>query len=277
MRINHNGAALAAYRSMSQHYALAQRSMLRLSTGKRINRAADDPAGLAISEKMRAQIRGLNMAVRNAQDGISLLQTAEGAINEGHAILQRMRELSVQAATGTYSDSERQDLQYELNQLREALTEIGLNTEFNKQPLLNGEFADKKIQVGANAGQHMSISIGNVTALGLGVNEIDISTQEGADAAIGILDEAINRASSERSRIGAQQNRLEHTINNLTTMAENLTAAESRIRDADMAKEMMMYTKHSMLAQVAQTMMAQAMQQQQSVLQLLQMTFNPKK
>ncbi len=270
MRINNNVMAFAIYNNMNNHFAMAQKSMLRIASGQRINSAADDPAGLAISEKMRAQIRGLNMAIRNTQDGISLLQTAEGAVNETHAILQRMRELSVKAANGTYSDPDREILQDEINQLREELTRIGRDTEFNTQSLLDGSYTNKRIQVGANSGQYIEISIGDVRAAALGVDEIDISTQEGADEAIGILDEAIKRASSQRSNLGAIQNRLEHTINNLSNTVMNLTQAESRIRDADIAKEMMLYTKHSLLAQVAMAMLAQANQQPQMILQLLQ-------
>ncbi|WP_077601783.1 flagellin N-terminal helical domain-containing protein [Oceanobacillus sojae] len=270
MRINNNVMAFTIYHNMNNHFAMAQKSMLRIASGQRINSAADDPAGLAISEKMRAQIRGLNMAIRNTQDGISLLQTAEGAVNETHAILQRMRELSVKAANGTYSDSDREILQDEINQLREELTRIGRDTEFNTQSLVDGSFKNKRIQVGANAGQYVEISIGDVRAAALGVDEIDISTQEGADEAIGILDEAIKRASSQRSSLGAIQNRLEHTINNLSNTVMNLTQAESRIRDADIAKEMMLYTKHSLLAQVAMAMLAQGNQQPQMILQLLQ-------
>ncbi|GGP07364.1 flagellin N-terminal helical domain-containing protein [Oceanobacillus neutriphilus] len=270
MRINNNVMAFTIYHHMNNHFAMAQKSMLRIATGQRINSATDDPAGLAISEKMRAQIRGLNMAIRNTQDGILLLQTAEGAVNETHAILQRMRELSVKAANGTYSDPDREILQDEINQLREELTRIGKDTEFNKQSLLDGSFTNKRIQVGANSGQYIEISIGDVRTAALGVDEIDISTQEGADEAIGILDEAIKRASSQRSSLGAIQNRLEHTINNLSNTVMNLTQAESRIRDADIAKEMMLYTKHSLLAQVAMAMLAQGNQQPQMILQLLQ-------
>ncbi|WP_368900928.1 flagellin N-terminal helical domain-containing protein [Oceanobacillus oncorhynchi] len=270
MRLNNNVMAFTIYNNMNNHFAIAQKSMLRIATGKRINSAADDPAGLAISEKMRAQIRGLNMAIRNAQDGISLLQTAEGAVNETHAILQRMRELSVKSANGTYSESDRKIMQDEMNQLREGLSQIGRDTEFNTQSLLDGSFTNKRLQIGANAGQYIEISIGDVRAAALGIDEIDITTQEGADTAIGILDEAIEKASSQRSSLGAVQSRLEHTINNLSNTVTNLTQAESRIRDADIAKEMMLYTKHSLLAQVAMAMLAQANQQPGMILQLLQ-------
>lgn len=275
MRLGANTGAMFAIRHMNYHYAMTQRSMMRLSSGLRINRAADDAAGLAISEKMRAQIRGLNMAQRNAQDGISLLQTAEGALNESHAILQRMRELAIQASNGTYSDDERLAIQDEIEQLRDELTRIGRDTEFNKKTLLNGEYQNQRLQVGANAGQYIEISINDMRADALGITEdIDLSTQEGAEAAISVFDDAITQVSRERSRLGAMQNRLGHTINNLSSMSINLTEAESRIRDVDIAKEMMEFTKHNILAQAAQMMAAQAMQQQYSVLQLLRQSFD---
>lgn len=269
LRLGANIGAMFAIRQMNFHYSMTQRSIMRLSSGLRINGAADDAAGLAISEKMRAQIRGLNMAMRNAQDGISLLQTAEGALHESHAILQRMRELAVKAGNGTYSDDEVQAMQDEINQLRDELSRIGRDTEFNQKPLLDGSYQNQRIQIGANAGQNLEISIKDMRAEALGVDQIDLTTEEGADQAIDILDDAINQVSRERSRLGATQNRLGHTINNLSTMSINLTEAESRIRDADIAKEMMEFTKHNILAQVAQMMVAQAMQQQYSVLQLL--------
>src|SRR5690625_2310542 len=276
MRLGANTGAMFAIRHMNYHYAMTQRSIMRLSSGLRINRAADDAAGLAISEKMRAQIRGLNMAQRNAQDGISLLQTAEGALNESHAILQRMRELAIQSANGTYTDDDRQAFQDEIVQLRDELTRIGRDTEFNKKTLLNGEYQNQRLQVGANAGQYIEISINDMRADALlGITEdIDLSTQEGAEAAISVFDDAITQVSRERSRLGAMQNRLGHTINNLSSMSINLTEAESRIRDVDIAKEMMEFTKHNILAQAAQMMAAQAMQQQYSVLQLLRQSFD---
>jgi len=275
MRLGANTGAMFAIRHMNYHYAMTQRSIMRLSSGLRINRAADDAAGLAISEKMRAQIRGLNMAQRNAQDGISLLQTAEGALNESHAILQRMRELAIQSANGTYTDDDRQAFQDEIVQLRDELTRIGRDTEFNKKTLLNGEYQNQRLQVGANAGQYIEISINDMRADALVITEdIDLSTQEGAEAAISVFDDAITQVSRERSRLGATQNRLGHTINNLSTMSINLTEAESRIRDVDVAKEMMAFTKHNILAQAAQMMAAQAMQQKYSVLQLLQQSLN---
>lgn len=279
MMINHNIMAMNAYRNLAVNYNMMARSMERLSSGLRINRAADDPAGLAISEKMRAQIRGLEMAEKNALDGISLLQTAEGALNETHAILQRIRELAVQAANDTYmTEGDRQAMQMEVNELLDELDAIAGRTEFNGQKLLDGSFTDKKFHIGANAGQNMSVSIAamNTSTLGLDVLRADengttggILEQETANDAISLLDEAINRVSSQRSKIGAQQNRLEHTINNLSVTRENLIAAESRIRDVDFAKEMMNYTKYYILTQAAQAILAQAQQIPQGVLQLL--------
>ena len=280
MKLNFHSIAATAYRHFNIHQQLQFRAMERLSSGLRINRAADDAAGLAISEKMRAQIRGLQQAARNAQDGISLIQTAEGALNESHAILQRIRELTVQAANDTNTDSEREAIQTEINQLIDELNRIANNNEINTRPLLNGSGEDGKVeltlQIGANAGQTMAISIGDRRATALGLsndpndpNYLDVSSYEKATAALERIDEAMEKVSSERSSLGAYQNRLEHTINYLTNAAENLQAAESRIRDADIAKEMMEYTKHSILSQVALAMMAQANKQAELVLKLL--------
>lgn len=279
MIMNHNISAMFAYRMYHKAIQGQVKAMERLSSGLRINRASDDPAGLAISEKMRAQIRGLKQASRNAQDAISLIQTGEGALNEVHAILQRMRELAVQAANDTNTDAERKAIQNEIDQLTEAIKDISKNTEFNTMKLLDGSRTSFTIQIGANSGQTMIIEMQDMgpEAIGLigtgeGYNSngtLDMSTHESIDKAIQILDEAIKQVSSQRSTLGAYQNRLEHTISNLDNMAENLTAAESRIRDADMAKEMMEYTKQTILAQVALAMMAQAQKQQQMVLKLL--------
>lgn len=253
--------------------------MERLSSGLRINRAADDPSGLAISEKMRAQIRGLEMAKKNAQDGISLIQTAEGALHETHAILQRIRELAIQAANDTHlTEGDRQAIQMEINELLEEIDAVAGRTEFNRQTLLDGSFTDKKIHTGANSGQNMSISIGAMTLDSLGLSELwadpegtegGVLTQEGANWAIEIADVAINKVSMERARLGAKQNRLQHTINNISVTHENLVAAESRIRDADIAKEMMNFTKYYILTQAAQAVLAQAQQIPQGILQLL--------
>ncbi|MFS8501284.1 MAG: flagellin, partial [Caldicoprobacter sp.] len=260
MRINHNITALNAYRQLSINNTGVQKSLEKLASGMRINRAGDDAAGLAISEKMRGQIRGLNMAIKNAQDAISLIQTAEGALNETHAILQRMRELAVQAANDTNTDVDRAALQNEITQLIEELDRIAQDTEFNTQTLLDGTFKSKVFHIGANQGQSITLEIDSMAAADLGVDSVDISTQEGADSAINTIDGAIKTVSDERAKLGALQNRLEHTINNLEVAAENLTAAESRIRDVDMAKEMMEFTKQTILQQAATAMLAQANQ-----------------
>lgn len=385
MRINHNIAALNTYNKLSSASNAQSKSMEKLSSGLRINRAGDDAAGLAISEKMRGQIRGLDQAARNSQDGISLIQTAEGALNETHSILQRMRELSVQSSNDTLIGDDRDKIQAEMDELSKEITRISDTTEFNTQNLLNGSFTGK-FHIGANANQDITLSINGMDAGDLAVAEqsstytsvdnavdlvkkgtaavtvevaastatvtaggsvaasvsvdtannititlgkttagnvalaasaaaalinahtaastlvsaqvktggdgsisaattatvtvtgatttdltkgIDVSSQSSANAAITVIDNAIKSVSNERSKLGSYQNRLEHTINNLGTSAENLTAAESRIRDVDMAQEMMAQTKNSILSQAAQAMLAQANQQPQGVLQLL--------
>jgi flagellin len=293
MRINHNISALNAYRQLATNQALGNKSLEKLSSGLRINRAGDDAAGLAISEKMRGQIRGLEMASRNAQDGISLIQTAEGALNETHSILQRMRELAVQAANDTNTIEDRKELQKEVNELIDEIDRIAETTEFNTQKLLGkksgttftssgqsftfhiGANQDQKITLTINAMDSSHIGSGSSGILSLKVSDVEtatsggILTQSGANKAITNIDKAIQMVSAERSKLGAYQNRLEHTINNLGTASENLTAAESRIRDVDMAKEMMEFTKMSILQQAATAMLAQANQQPQMVLQLL--------
>jgi len=377
MRINHNISALNTYRQLSFNNTQTAKNLEKLSSGYRINRAGDDAAGLAISEKMRGQIRGLEMATKNAQDGISLIQTAEGALAETHSILQRMRELAVQAANDTNTDTDRFELQKEINQLAEELTRIGKNTEFNTKKLLDGSFSGT-FHIGANSNQSISLSINDMTAealkvvaenavvvadggttnmdssknsgldnlrggsysvevsssggvklkaadgtvigsgavadngsgatltvlsgylvdstkttIKIGVSDTDktsgkatlqgtisinvlekgqgisVMNQADADSAITTIQNALDRVSAERAKLGAYQNRLEHTINNLGASAENLTAAESRIRDVDMAKEMMEFTKNNILSQAAQAMLAQANQLPQGVLQLL--------
>lgn len=270
MRIQHNIAALNTHRALTGNNNAASKNLEKLSSGYQINRAGDDAAGLAISEKMRGQINGLNMASKNAQDGISLIQTAEGALNETHAILQRMRELAVQSANDTNVTSDRGDLQKEVKALTAEITRISTDTEFNTQKLLNGSFSAKKFHIGANENQTIELSIGSMSAGALQVSGISISSQGDAEGAITTIDEAIATVSGQRSDLGAVQNRLEHTINNLGTTSENLTAAESRIRDTDMAKEMMAFTKNNILTQAAQSMLAQANQQPQGVLSLLQ-------
>ncbi|TSI07325.1 flagellin [Lysinibacillus sp. BW-2-10] len=386
MRINHNIAALNTSRQLGAANNNQAKSMEKLSSGLRINRAGDDAAGLAISEKMRAQVRGLDQASSNAQDGISLIQTAEGALNETHSILQRMRELAVQSSNDTNTDTDREELQKEVDQLISEIDRIGNTTEFNTKKLLNGELKgvvneaakvtineasdaalftgasavsaanlknntinlvidkastagatatytirwtdaagnsgtvtqtgntagtvrvggtgndavvvsvgalstddlgkevtvtarkaevnldDESLtyQIGANSSQTMRVSIEDMRSSALNVDQIDVSSSGAAEASISAINKAIEDVSAQRSKLGAFQNRLEHTINNLGTSSENLTAAESRIRDVDMAKEMMNQTKESILAQASQAMLAQANQKPQAVLQLLQ-------
>jgi len=290
MRINNNIMAMNANRSLGINNSQMAKSLEKLSSGLRINRAGDDAAGLSISEKMRAQIRGLNMASRNAQDGISLIQTAEGALDETHAILQRMRELAVQAANDTNVDVDRASIQDELNQLIDEIDRIAKTTEFNTQTLFGsvgegGSFTGGgqkfTFHIGANEGQNVELTIGNMSAEGLSVANLKVEdprddgktggilTQDGADKAITTINTAIETVSKERSKLGAMQNRLEHTIKNLDNAAENLQAAESRIRDVDMAKEMMEFTKQTILQQASTAMLAQANQTPQTVLQLL--------
>ena len=269
MIINHNMNALNAHRNMTGNTTTAGKSMEKLSSGLRINRAGDDAAGLAISEKMRGQIRGLDQASRNSQDSISLIQTAEGALNETHSILQRMRELAVQGANDTNVTVDRSAIKAEIDQLSSEITRISSQTEFNEQKLLDNTFAGKQFQVGANKGQTISLSISGMSATSLKVDSLAVDTVANANTAISSISSAITKVSTERSKLGALQNRLEHTINNLGTASENLTAAESRVRDVDMAKEMMTFSKNNILQQAAQAMLAQANQQPQGVLQLL--------
>ncbi|ANU20986.1 flagellin [Planococcus plakortidis] len=306
MIINHNIAALNTHRQMGSAQSAQMNSMEKLSSGLRINSAKDDAAGLSISEKMRGQIRGLEQAGRNAQDTISLMQTAEGALNETHDILQRMREVAVQSSNDTNTADDRAALQNEVDELAKEITRIANQTEFNGTKLLDGQGAKSlKFQIGSNKDQMLDFSIGAMDAATLKVSAttatveenaaatvaggdaavtggINISASSGvvangdyksaaenASAAIETIDAAIKTVSAERSKIGANQNRLDHTINNLGTSAENLTAAESRIRDVDMAKEMMEQTRNSILAQASQAMLAQSNQMPQQVLQLL--------
>lgn len=277
MRIQHNISALNTHRNLSFNNTQASKNLEKLSSGYKINRAGDDAAGLAISEKMRAQIKGLDMATKNSQDSISLIQTAEGALNETHAILQRMRELAVQSRNDTNEDIDRNFLQDEIKQLSSEIDRIANTTEFNEKTLLNGKLDSTggkalTFQIGANEGQTMELSISSMHTdkLASGAKlSVDISTGDKASAAIVEIDKAIKTVSTQRSALGAVQNRLEHTINNLGAASENLTAAESRIRDTDMAAEMMAFTKNNILTQAAQSMLAQANQQPQGVLQLL--------
>lgn len=275
MMINqYYATGLSVIRHMNMNMWASQKAMMRLSTGLRINSAADDAAGLAISEKMRGQIRGLEQAARNIQDGISLLQTAEGGLHEVHAMLQRMREISVQAANDTNSPEDRQHLQNEYEQLLEEITRISRDTQFNTIPLLDGSKSSLKIQAGANSGQTIELHFSNMSGAAIGLAGTNILTREAAEEAMSALDEAINKVASQRSSFGAMQNRLEHALNNTLNMQENLVAAESRIRDADMAKELMNFTKANLLMQAAQYVLAMHMQQAQSMLQLLKVGLN---
>ena len=270
MVVQHNLSAINTNRQMGVVTNALQKSTEKLSSGYKINRAADDAAGLSISEKMRSQIRGLNKASDNAQDGISLIQVAEGALNETHSILQRMNELATQAANDTNTSVDRQSIKDEIKQLNEELDRISSTTQFNKQDLLTGGFSGK-LQVGALEGQTMDVKISlAVSAKGLNVSAVEVSTNVKAGTAMQSIQDAIESVSKQRSKLGAIQNRLEHTINNLDTNAENTQAAESRIRDTDMADEMVQYSKNNILSQAGQSMLTQANQQTQGVLSLLQ-------
>lgn len=274
MRIVNNIMAMNAHRQLVSNQNGISKSIEKLSSGLRINRAGDDAAGLSISEKMRSQIRGLRMASKNAQDGISLIQTAEGALTEVHAILQRMRELVIQAANlGTQEQEDLDALQNEIVQLIEEIDKISERTEFNEKKLLDGSYTGQVFQIGANEGQTMSVEIGDMSAAALGVDGLDVSAFISdptlIDGALADVDNAVKMVSEERSKLGAYQNRLEHTIANLDNAAENLQAAESRIRDVDMAYEMMNFTKFQILQQASTAMLAQANLAPQSVLQLL--------
>jgi flagellin len=279
MRINHNIAALNTYRQLGAANAGQAKSMEKLSSGLRINKAGDDAAGLAISEKMRGQIRGLDMASKNAQDGISLIQTAEGGLNEVHSILQRMRELAVQSSNDTNVAKDRTALDDEFGELTKELERIKDKSTFNTQDLFKGSAGTANssgslvLQVGANQSDTITLNLTtsgvDLTSIVTSASSADISNQASAAAAISSINTLIETVSSGRSYLGAMQNRLEHTIANLDNASENLTAAESRIRDVDMAKEMMEQTKNSILSQASQAMLAQANQQPQGVLQLL--------
>ena len=277
MIVQHNMTALNANRQLGiTNSSLAKRTE-KLSSGYRVNRAADDAAGLSISEKMRGQIRGLNQASRNAQDGISLIQTAEGALNEIHSVLQRMRELTVQAANDTNVTADRRAIAKEIRALTSEIDRIATQTEFNTMKLLSGSFSGKVLQVGANGSQTISLKISAMTAGKLGVSAkviagaISKSGATGKDITklISVVNKAISKVSLQRSALGALQNRLEHTIANADNMSENLQSAESKIRDANMADEMVAYSSFSILQQAGQSMLAQANQSTQGVLSLL--------
>ena len=270
MVVQHNLAAANTNRQLGIITGEQSKSTEKLSSGYRINRAGDDAAGLSISEKMRSQIRGLDKASSNAQDGISLIQTAEGALNEAHSILQRMNELATQAANDTNTTVDRTAIQKEVDALTSEITRISSTTQFNTMNLLDGNFTAKSLQVGALSGQKIAISIGAMDAGTLSVNTLCVSSFAKSGEAMDKIQKAIDKVSTQRSALGAVQNRLEHTIKNLDTTSENTSSAESRIRDTDMAKEMVSYSKNNILMQAGQSMLAQANQQNQGVLSLIQ-------
>lgn len=261
--------AATAVRNFSYANSMMSRYLKQLSTGLRINSAADDPAGLAISEHMRSQVAGLHQAVRNAQDTISLIQVAEGAMGEIGSVLQRMRELSVQALNGTYNSSDRDAMQKEFAALVETIRGFALNTEFNTMPLLDGTFTDKAFQIGANAGQTLTFSIASMKPEDLGLAGLALSDPSAARAALDGVDAAIDAVSGERASLGAMQNRLDYTISGLEVTAENLQAAESRIRDADITEAMMQFVKWQLQSQLSAWVLSQINVQRALILQLL--------
>lgn len=293
MVVQHNMTAMNANRQLGITTGAQAKSTEKLSSGYRINRAGDDAAGLTISEKMRSQIRGLNKASSNAQDGVSLIQVAEGALNETHSILQRMNELATQAANDTNTTADRNAIQAEINQLSSEINRIQSTTQFNTMNLIDGSYTGKNLQVGSLSGQKIEISIANMDATSLfggstqdatKANNFDVNTSNlkaycknlavssfsTAGSSMKFIQSAIALVSEQRSALGAVQNRLEHTIANLDNISENTQSAESRIRDTDMAEEMVEYSKNNILAQAGQSMLAQANQSTQGVLSLLQ-------
>lgn len=275
MVVQHNLTAANTNRQLGITTSGLQKSTEKLSSGYKINRAADDAAGLSISEKMRNQIRGLNKASDNAQDGISLVQTAEGALNEVHSMLQRMSELSVQAANGTNDTTDRSSINDEIQQLKTEIERVGSTTQFNKMNILDGTFstgANKLLQVGANANQTIKVDIDALKSVVGSSLKADLKTETATNAqsAIAVVQNSIEKLSKLRSKLGAVQNRLEHTVANLDNISENTQSSESRIRDTDMAEEMVQYSKNNILQQAGQSMLAQANQANQGVLSLLQ-------
>ena len=286
MIINHNLSAMFADRSLRVTNDDVTKGMEKLSSGLRINRAGDDASGLAVSEKMRSQIRGLERASKNAQDGISFIQTTEGYLQESQDIIQRLRELAVQSSNGVYTAEDRMQVQVEVSQLVDEIDRIASHAQFNGLNLLTGRFARDSgenavtgsmwFQIGSNMDQRVQVYIGTMTSKALGVRNvgdnsiISVSSPDGGNRAIGTLDQALKRVNKQRADLGAYQNRLEHAIKGIDVGAENLQAAESRIRDTDMAAEMVNYTKNRILAQAGNAMLAQANQKTQQVMSLLQ-------
>jgi len=290
MIINHNMSAVFAQRQNKFNNWNVTKNMEKLSSGLRINRAGDDASGLAVSEKMRAQIRGLQQAQRNTENGISFIQTTEGYLQESQDILHRMRELAVQSANGVYTDEDRMQIQVEISQLVDEVNRIASHAQFNGMNMLTGRFASEGgentvtasmwFQIGANMDQRERVFIGTMTAQGLGIQGADsmphaasfisMSTPDKANISISVIDSALRKVNKQRADLGAYQNRLEHASRGLMVGAENMQAAESQIRDADMANQMVEYTKNQILVQSSNAMLAQANQKTQSVLQLLQ-------
>ena len=272
MVVQHNLTAMNSNRMLGITTSSQAKATEKLASGYKINRAADDAAGLAISEKMRRQIRGLTQASANAQDGISCVQTAEGALNEVHDMLQRMNELAVKAANGTNQSEDDSYIQKEIKQLISEIDRVSTTSTFNERKLLNGSFSGVTLQVGAenSADNTITMNISKMSASGLGVKTISCSTQTKAKAAIDSVKTAIKSLNEQRADLGAVQNRLEHTIANLDNVVENTTAAESQIRDTDMASQMVKYSNNQILAQAGQAMLAQSNQANQGVLSLLQ-------
>ncbi|HON87873.1 MAG TPA: flagellin [Spirochaetia bacterium] len=286
MIINHNLSAMFANRSLGVTNLNVDKNMEKLSSGMRINRAGDDASGLAVSEKMRSQIRGLQRASKNALDGISFIQTAEGYLQSTQDIIQRLRELAVQASNGIYTAEDRMQIQVEVSQLVDEIDRIASHAQFNGLNMLTGRFARETgenvitgsmwFHIGANMDQRERVYIGTMTSKALGVKNVGddsiltLSSPDNANRSIGVLDAALKKVNKQRADLGAYQNRLEHAIRGIDVGAENLQAAESRIRDSDMASEMVEFTKNRILAQAGNAMLAQANQKTQQVLQLLQ-------
>lgn len=274
MVIQHNIAAINSYRNLSTNQSALSKNLEKLSSGYRINRAGDDAAGLAISETMRSQINGLNQAVNNANDAVGLIQTAEGAMTETHSMLQRMKTLTTQAANGTYTETARDNIKAEIDALNKEITRIATTTEFNGEKPLNPAKAGQALTffIGASADTTNAMTVGQqaMTATALTIEKIAVDTTTNAFKAMKSVDAAIEKVSSYRATLGAAQNRLEHTVNNLKVTSENITSAESRIRDTDMADEITAYTKNNILLQAAQSMLSQSNAMPQGVLSMLQ-------
>jgi flagellin len=279
LSVNTNIAAINSYRNLSNTDSQMGKSLEKLSSGFRINRAADDAAGLAISEGLRSQIGGLKVAIRNTQDGISVVQTAEGALTETHAILQRMRDLAVQSANGSNDDNSRKALNAESTALQSELDRIADKTTFNNKKLLDGSFSSTNFQVGYASGDTIAVSITSASgtgasgfsasALGVASGSVNLTSASGAASGISAIDTAIEKVSTARANLGALQNRFEHTVRNLSVTQENLTASESRIRDTDMALEMTNFSRNQILSQAGTSMLAQANSASQNILKLL--------